>query len=279
METLTPHAIEPAVSGPPPRRLSLPPGLLALITVALLLFTVFFVGGLGALGEAAELGWVAATGQSVSARITAINTVPGASEGQPAVQTALHYTYSDAAPSPAQAQTGTLRLSSPAAPQSTPLAAVGPLPARASAASLFHVGDPLPLRRARWLGQTLLLPWPSNPGGKIAFLAFCGGLIVVVSLSLIRHLWGWTARRVRLLEQGIATVGTITHKHSQAEDPAHYFVSYGYGDAQTPPHSFEHEEQVTADQWKCLQVGQPVTVLYDPACPSVAGLYTLLRGK
>ncbi len=279
METLIEHAIEPAVSGPPPRRLSLPPGLLLLIIIALLLFVAFFGGGARALWEAAKLGWIAVSGQSVPARITAIDTLPGAVPGQPAIQTRLHYAFSSAPAPGAQEGTGALRLSNPAPPESTPLAAIGPLPASASAAAAFHVGDALALRRAQWFGQTLLIPWPSNPGGKIAFLAFCGGLIVVVSISLIRRLLGWALRRVRLLGHGIATVGTITHKHSQAEDAAHYFVSYGYGDAQTPPVPYEHEEQVTADQWKLLEVGQPVTVLYDPMQPSVAGLYTLLRGK
>ncbi len=279
METLTEHRFEPAVSGPPPRRLSLPLGLLALNVTALLLFVVFLGGGVRALWEAAKLGWVGVSGQSVPARITAIDTLPGASVGQPALQTRLHYAYSSAPASGVRDGTGVLRLSDPVPPQNTPLATVGPLPAHASAASVFHVGDTFPLRRARWFGQTLLLPWPSNPSGKIAFLAFCGGLIAAVSLSLIRRLLQWTTRRVRLLGHGIATVGTITHKHSQAEDAAHYFVRYGYGDAQTPPAPYEHEEQVTADQWKRLEVGQPVTVLYDPARPAVAGLYTLLCGK
>lgn len=279
METLTPHAFEPAVSGPPPRRAFLPPGLLALVTLALFLFVLLLAGGASALLEAAKLGWVGVSGLPVAARITAIDTTFGASPTQPATQTRLHYVY-PYAPFGGFVETGTLRLSSPAAPPgNTPFNALAAPPALAASAPIFHVGDTLPLRRARWLGQTLLLPWPARPGGKIAFLAFCGGLIVAVSLNLIQRLWKWTRRRVRLLGHGIATVGTITHKHSQAEDPAHYFVSYGYGDAQTPPLSFEHEEQVTADQWKCLQVGQPVTVLYDPACPSVAGLYTLLRGR
>lgn len=279
METLTPHAFEPAVSGPPPRRAFLPPGLLALVTLALLLFVLLLAGGASALLEAAKLGWVGISGLPVTARITAVDTTPGASPAQPAVQTRVHYAYSYAAYSP-HTGAGTLRLSSPAPlPGNTPFNALASAPALSAAAPVFHISDTLPLRQARWLGQTLLLPWPAHPGGKIAFLAFCGGLIVAVSLNLIQRLWKWTRRRVRLLGHGIATVGTITHKHSQAEDPAHYFVSYGYGDAQTPPHSFEHEEQVTADQWKRLQVGQPVTVLYDPARPSVAGLYTLLRGK
>lgn len=278
METLIEHRIEPAVSSPPPRRLPLPPGPLALISIALLLFVVFFGGGMRALLEAAKLGWVAAAGQSVSARITAIDLLPGAPPDHPAVQTRLHYSYSPASGSGVQEEAGALRLSDPAPPETTPLAAVGPLPAAAATAPSFHVGDTLALRRARWFGQTLLLPWPASPGGKIAFLAFCGGLIVAVSLSLIRRLLGWTTRRMHLLGHGIATVGTITHKHSQAEDAAHYFVRYGYGDTQTPPAPYEHEEQVTADQWKALEVGQPVTVLYDPAQPSSAGLYTLLRG-
>lgn len=279
METLTPHPFEPAVSGPPPRRVSLPPGLLVLVAFALLLFAVFVGGGVGALLQAARLGWVALSGTPVAARITAIDTLPGTPAGEPAVQAVLHYACRDALHPSAVVHTGTLALSTTSPAQSVPLAPVGPLPARTLPTLQFHVGDALALRRAQWLGRTVLLPWPSNPGGKIAFLAFCGGLIAAVSLFLMRKLWGWTAGRVRLLKYGLATVGTITHKRAQAEDGALYYVRYGYGDAQSPPSSFEHEEQVTSDQWKRLEVGQPVTVLYDPARPQVSGLYTLLRGR
>lgn len=278
METLTEHHLEAAVSGPPPRPLRLPFATLALSAIALLLFALFLAGGARALWEAAKLGWLATSGTPIAARIVAIDTLPAVAAGEPPLQTAVHYTYSDPfthALHPPQ----TLRLSAPAPPEGTPLATVGPLPARvAAAAPLFHVGDTLLLRQAHWFGQTLLVPWPASPGGRIAFLAFCGGLIFGVSLLLMRRLWLWTARRMHLLRFGIATVGTITHKHSQAEEGAHYFVRYGYGDAQTPPAPFEHEEQVTAEQWKRLEIGQPVTVLYDPAHPAVSGLYTLLRG-
>ncbi len=276
METVSEHRIETAVSGPPPRRLSGPPGMLLLTVLALLLFTLFLLGGARASLEAAKLGWVAAAGRSIAAHVTAIDTLPAALPGQAVVQTALHYTYLSG-PRPGDARTGTLSLSMVAPVAGMPLAAAGP--GARSAAPLFHVGDSLILRRARWLGRAVLIPWPSHPGGKIVFLASCGVLIMVVSLSLIQRLWAWTSRRAFLLGHGIATVGTITHKHSQAEDAAHYFVRYGYGDAQTPPAPYEHEEQVTAAQWKLWEVGQPVTVLYDPAKPSHSGLYTLLRGK
>lgn len=281
METVADHALEPAVSSPPPRRLGLPLGTLALTALALLLFALFFAGGARAGWEAIKLGWIGVSGTPVPARITAVDTLPPTVLGQAAIQTSLHYTYSYAPrPGPAQ-ETGALRLSN-AAPSDT---APGGVPAATSAsaprpadAPVFHVGDALMLRRAQWLGQTLLVPWPARPGGGIVFLAFCGALIMTVSISLISRLWSWAVRRAFLLAHGVATVGTITHKHSQSEEAARCFVSYGYGDAQMPPHAFEHEEQVTPDQWKQLEIGQPVTVLYDPACPATAGLYALLRG-
>lgn len=278
METLTPHTFEPAVSGPPPRHLSPPPGQRLLVGLALLLFALLLCGSVGALLQAAKLSWVGLTGQRVVARITAIETVPGTAGSAPAIQTAVHYAVRDALHPSAFVQTGTLTLGPSAAPQSTPLAPIGPLPARTLPTAQFHVGEMVTLRRARWLGQTLLLPWPSDPGGKIAFLAFCGALLAAVCGLLIRKLWQWSAGRAFLLKHGVATVGTITHKRAQAEDAALYFVRYGYGDTQSPPSSFEHEEQVTPGQWKRLEVGQPVTVLYDPARPDVSGLYTLLRG-
>ena len=72
----------------------------------------------------------------------------------------------------------------------------------------------------------------------------------------------------------MATVGTITHKRTEADDIVRYYLRYGY--APSAGEGREREEQVSVEQWKEFEVGQPVTVLYDPDLPEQAGLYALI---
>ena len=102
-----------------------------------------------------------------------------------------------------------------------------------------------------------------------------GGLVLAVSLLLLRRLLRWTGSRLHLLRCGAATIGTITHKRSESEDMVRYFLRYGYGGGPEGG----REEQVSADQWREFQVGQPVTVLYDPDNPAQAGLYALISRR
>ena len=278
METVSEHVLEPRIAGPSPRAAYLSFGSNALLTASLLLFTVFLCGGGWALTEAARLGWLAAAGRTVQAQVVAIDTQPSPMPGQPPVQTSLRYQYR--LPSVDAAQTAVVLLAAPHPLDSTPLSGIGPAPTRPLPPQIFHVGDPLPLRCAVWPGHPILMLWPADAGLKIVFLALSGSLIVIVSVLLMRRIGGWWQRRLHLLRQGIATVGTVTHKHAQAEDSPRYYVRYGYAWPAPPaaPEHHEHEEQVTAEQWRRLEVGQPVTVLYDPAQPETAGLYMLLRG-
>ena len=54
-----------------------------------------------------------------------------------------------------------------------------------------------------------------------------------------------------------------------------YFLRYGYRGGPEAG----REEQVSADQWREFQVGQPVTVLYHSDAPEEAGLYALISQK
>ena len=58
---------------------------------------------------------------------------------------------------------------------------------------------------------------------------------------------------------------------------ARYYLRYGY--AAGSALGQDREEQVSADHWREFQVGQPVTVLYDPNNPGHAGLYALIAQK
>jgi hypothetical protein len=139
----------------------------------------------------------------------------------------------------------------------------------------FHLGQPVPLRYAAVLGMTVCQPWGSDPAAHIFPLFLAGGLILAVSVLLLLRLVRWAESRLHLLRQGMATLGTITHKRAESEDMVRYFLRYGYVDHLAQ--SRDYEEQVSADQWRKFHVGQPVTVLYDPDCPETAGLYALMK--
>jgi len=141
---------------------------------------------------------------------------------------------------------------------------------------VIKIGDALPVRCAAWLGRPLSSPWTPEASGRIAFLMLSGGLIIGISVFLLRRLLGWRRHRLHLLRAGIATVGTIIDKEARAEDTPRYFVRYGYAAGSVP---IEREEQLSMEQWKEFEIGQPVTVLYDPEKTEDAGLYALLGRK
>lgn len=277
METVIEHVIEPKVAGPPPRRIRLPLSTNLLLLAAVLLFALFIYGGSRAFLEAWKIAWLAMTGRTVAARVQNVLTEPSPLKNQPARQAGLRYTYTLPFGPDRTPQTGIARLEAPEAgdPQRQPENLPGARQDSAAppAVPTFHVGDTLPLRCAVWLGQPLVYPWQSPPTGKVIFLMLCGGLVIGISALLLRRILHWRQHRLRLLQQGIATTGTIVHKDARAEDAPRYFIRYGYA-AGTELH--EREEQVSIEQWKSLEVGQPVTVLYDPERREDASLYVLV---
>ena len=270
METLSEHRVELEIAMPAPRRTRLPLRVTALLAVAILLLGVFAAGSSRALWEAVKLSWLAGAGHTTAARIIQIQTDPADVKGQAPQQVALRYACDLPGPQGLLHREGWIGLG-----EKPPLGN-GPT-------SRKHVPDPpafqlnqtLPIRYVSWFGGIFSQPWAPGAGGRILTLFFSGGLVLLVSLLLARRLLRWMAERLHLLRQGTATVGTITHKRTEAEDMVRYFLRYGYSVGQGEGR--EHEEQVSMDQWKLFQVGQPVTVLYDPGQPERVGLYALIR--
>ena len=265
MELIAEHVLEPELTAPVPRRLRLPRRTRLLLAVAVLLLGMFAFGSGRALWEGAKLSWLNLCGRTLAGQIIEIRTEPAAVKGQPPRQTALRYGVTGARG--AFTQTGWIALGAPAALPGGENAAAPP--------ARFHVGQPFPLRSASLGGITVCRPWGPGAGSRILTLLIAGGLVFAVSLRLLRRLLRWAGSREHLLRFGTATVGTITHKRSEAEDMVRYFLRYGYpgGPAEG------REEQVSAEQWREFHVGQPVTVLYDPDLPDKAGLYALIAQK
>jgi len=265
-EPIAEHHLEPEVASPPPRRAQLAFGTNLLLAVAAFLFAIIFYGGLRALGEGLKLTWVAAAGKSITAKIIKVEAAPVQS-GQAARQAGVRYAYSDLNGRSRQAYA---RLYAPDS-------AGGVLEGRAAKAAptpVFHVGDRLLLRAAPWPGGAIMHPWSPPPTSKILFLCIAGLLVSGVSALLMRRILRWRQHRLHLLRNGVATIGTILHKKSNADDSLRYYLHYGYAADGIPQ---EREEQCSPEQWKTLEVGQSVTVLYDPKQPAESGLYLLLE--
>lgn len=267
METLSEHVLEPALAAPPPRAISLPPRLMLLLVLAALLMGLFFLGGLRAVWEAGKLGWLAGAGQTVPGTITQIETQPGLDKNAPPDPIGLWYTVTLPGPHGPLQRIGWISLAGePTLPGGPARALPSPVPA-------LHVGQTLPVRSAPWFGNVLSQPWSSAPGNRIATILLVGIVVLLVTAYLGRRLLDWLRGHLHLLRHGQATVGTITDKRTEVEDAVRYHLSYGYSAA---GEGREREEQVGAEQWKLFEVGQPVTVLYDPEQPGHAGLYALM---
>lgn len=255
METVPEHKIEMKIADAPPRRPHLAARLLLLLAAAYLLLGLFTLGGGRALWEAGKLGWIGLAGRTVSAVITEVQTQPSSAEKTSLThQVALRYTVS--VPGEASARTGWIGL-------------------RRKETRQYRPGETMPYRAAAWFGGVAGSPWQPVPTGRLVSLLLCGGLVLLVSGLLMRRLTAWLLEHLHLLGTGLAVVGTITHKRTEAHDMLRYFLRYGYASA--PGTGQEREEQVSAEQWREFEVGQPVTVLYDPDRPERAGLYVLMR--
>ncbi len=257
METLLEHKIEAAVAGDAPRRAHLAVRLSLLLTVAYLLLGLFIIGSGRALWEAGKLGWIGISGRTISGRIAEVRWESSLEKTGPKRQTAFRYMV--LVP---EGITGTS--------QRTGWIGLGRKETR-----IYQAGEPLPYRISPWFGGVAGSPWSPVPTGRLVSLLLCGGLVLLVSLLLLRRISHWVREHLHLLRSGQAAVGTIIHKRTEAEDMLRYFLRYGY--APTKEHGLEREEQVSAEQWREFEVGQPVTVLYDPDQPERASLYALMR--
>lgn len=281
MEAIAEHTLEPELLAPVPRRLGLPARTRLLLLVAALLLGLFVVGSGRALWEGVKLSWLGLSGQTIAGKIVAIRAEAplksagklrgGGKEKAPLpVQTALGYEAVVSTPHGLQVRRGWVSLGTQSPAAGLESEAQPPPPA-----VQFQLGEPFPLRCASFLGRTVCQPWGPQPAPHIVPLFLAGGLIMAVSLRLLRRLSRWADSRRALLRGGTAVVGTITDKRTEAEDMARFFLRYGYpGGPDTG-----REEQVSAEQWREFHVGQPVTVLFNPEQPEQAGLYALIKQK
>ena len=276
MESVIAHEIEQEIAAPPPRIARLPWRTQALLVLAGALAVLLLLGGVRALLEVVRLGWVSAAGRTVTAHVTEVNTVPPSAPGQPAMPISLRYDYADPFDGTAVRRFARIGADSSREGGGAMPGMGGRAQGKIPVVPVIHIGDGLPLRVAHWRGRPVEYFWRPAPYGKALFLTLCGLVVIGVSLHLIRTLAHWRRQRTRLLGHGVAAIGTIIHKHADVNDTPRYYLRYGYATVQAGE-TLEHEEQVSREQWGRFEIGQPVTVLYDPDVPPQAGLYGLMR--
>lgn len=263
METLLEHRLEPEVAAPPPRRARLPVRMTLLLLLASLLLGLFVLGSGRALWEAGKLLWLGHAGRTVLGQVVEIQTEPAPNQGKRSLPIAIRY----AVDVPKQDGTTLYRAGWIGLGRGR-----NGMP---QAMSSYRLHQTLPVRYAPWFGGIASQVWQPSPRGRIVSLTLSGSVVLLVSLLLLGRLTRWSRDRLRLLRNGIATTGTITHKRTEAEDMVHYYLRYGY--ATLNGKGREREERVSPEQWKRFEVGQPVTVLFDPEKPQQVGLYALMR--
>jgi hypothetical protein len=273
-EIIKDYKVEPELMAPPPRRLFLPLGTRVLFASAVLLIILFFYGGCLLLFNSAQLVYVAVTGKTAVAHIIRIDSVPSGDLKQSVVETGIAYQFDSPFPNnrPPQVQYSKINLGE------VPYDIQDYLHRRRKGAfdiPDYHIGDPLLFRYTKWHGRTILHPWNRPPYAKIAAMSAMGMAVITVGFVIMRRLLHWRKGGLRLMRHGVATPGTILHKRSDTSEVPRYYVLYGFELTESGG-TRQREERCTIDQWKKFDVGQTVTVLYDPADTSVAGLYPLL---
>lgn len=272
------YLLEPGAS-PPPRPVNIGFRATALLACGAVLFSAIIFGGIVALLQAAKIGWLGVAGHNVRAHV--VWTDPNAST---TVAKTGHYRMTYAFDDPAEilASNGSSRSNDGSAPTVTVTVAVpnaqpGPSSERhtpAASLRLYKVGDPLIFRYVRLGGQALLMPWSQPPNEYVLVLLVMAGTLIGVGVIFLSRLAGWHKKRMRLLRDGMAVTGVIVQKRVDSLE-AKFYVKYSYR-PNSDPVLREREDQCTSIQWRSLNEGDPVTVLYDPKRTESVGLYRLL---
>jgi hypothetical protein len=127
------------------------------------------------------------------------------------------------------------------------------------------------VRFGTWGGKMISCPAQSvsaeSSGLSVAVALFIAGIATYLVVLFLR----WMKRTIKMLQFGEAVIGTVTSKEIKESDLPRYYVTYGFLDADGAPH--QSVERCTPDQWRRLEIGQPITVIYPPAQPSRCELY------
>jgi hypothetical protein len=273
VEAVIAHQIESEVAGPPPRRNAhLPWGTQALLALAGALAVLLFLGGARALEEAGRLAWVGLWGRPATARVVSFEMSPKSID-HPSQPLGFQYAYHD--PFTGRLVQAHAILEQEPDPSGDPALGTG-VPEKPAPLPRLFVGQQVALRVAGGPAHEIVDFWSPAPWGKGVFLALCGLVVMGVGVRLTWALVHWRHVRVHLLQSGQAVIGTVIHKRTDVQDAPHYYLRYGYITAGAGE-ICEHEERVSQEQWQRFEIGEPVTVLYDPGQPAKCGLYALMK--
>jgi hypothetical protein len=135
----------------------------------------------------------------------------------------------------------------------------------------MRVPDRIPVLYGYWNGGVISCPAESVTDRGAVLSIAAAMLICGLAILMFARFLRWMRRTIRSLEYGEAVIGTVTFKDIRDADQSRYFVTYGFLDSDGVAH--ECCERCTPDQWRSIDIGQPITVIYPPGRPSQARLY------
>ena len=124
-------------------------------------------------------------------------------------------------------------------------------------------------------GQDLIYAPASSLSPKSAGLAMLGAFTIGFICAFLTTRWFvWQTRLRRLVRFGSPVVGTVKEKTITDDDGARYYVMVGYLDSAGRPRQLK--ERCSPDQWRKLDIGQPITVITLGQSIIVSAIYSHL---
>jgi len=277
-EPIQEYVVEPELSSDTPRRLRLGAWTVILTVCCLAGYVLVMVCAGLISARSGQLLWLAEDGDLVQATVTGCEYASGGvgvcngETGQRVER--IEYRYGESGRFQGSAPVlalGVIPVREPE-PQFPYAASVDTTPADRFQPQV--IPDTVIVRYAMWNGKMISYPERSVSADSAALSAATCILIAGVATYILVMFLRWAGKTARILRFGLAVIGTVTSKEIHESDLPKYFVTYGFLDCEGAPHHCI--ERCTPDQWRRLEIGQPVTVLYPPAQPSRCELYSHL---
>jgi hypothetical protein len=126
--------------------------------------------------------------------------------------------------------------------------------------------------RYAWLNGHLVFTPLQSMSLLSCWLSICfAALIGLVATLLFKRWLSWLVGVYRLLKLGYVSIGTVCDKEIVESDIPRYYVTCGYLDADG--FGQRHRERCSPEQWRRLQIGEPVSLVCLPADPIQARIY------
>ena len=274
-EPVQEYSVEPELSVRGPRRVRVTTWLAALVSGCASIYVLALLCASLIAARSAQLLWLAHSGSYGVAWVTDCRYADG-SVGACVLDSRRSVIRLDYRVEGHDALTGSTLLSAlgsqAAVPSNTGLSDDAEvLPATELRPHSVSIPTEFAVKYGSWNGNLVCAPANavSEPSSLLSIIVAI--LLGAVSTALFVRFGRWLKRLIDVLRYGDAVVGTLTHKEIKESDLPTYFITYGFLDADGAPR--QRLERCTPEQWRRLEIGEPVTVLYPPGQPSRCELY------